>query len=313
MDWSDIDWSAVAAKYSDYDINDLWMARQIIMDTRYAIVAMLALQIYEWIDSIAKEVKLIHRAKWTSIKIMYLLCRYYPFAVWILIIWAYVGDHDAQTCARVAHGVHATLAPCQFFSQAVMLMRAFGFAGRSRRVLAVLGLFYSALVGIDLWVFCTKLENIPPELFLLLGGTGCFPNYGSDVMGIRIGASMLAALVMDLVSLVIVVSHCLRSGWIRDVSLARYFVNQGLSAFAFISLINITTAITFFRPPRYHSGVGLPLILVVSNLIACRVILQLRAEVNPTKSELEQRHSCLVRNELFFGEQDSWAIEDRPP
>lgn len=158
MDWSDIDWSAVAAKYSNYNINDLWMARQIIMDTRYAIAAMLALQIYEWIDrcvpgflmartkqqahnivelalrkrsswcvlllpfrSIFILIRIlsaqIHRAKWTLIKLMYLLCRYYPFAVWILVIWAYVGNHDAQTCARVAHGVHATLAPCVgFFS-----------------------------------------------------------------------------------------------------------------------------------------------------------------------------------------------------
>ncbi|KAF9479546.1 hypothetical protein BDN70DRAFT_878606 [Pholiota conissans] len=269
-----IDWSTlgdIADKYASYDINDLWMARRAIEDARYAIAAMLALQVYEWIYSIEQEVRLIHRAKWTFIKTMYLLCRYYPFALWLFVMWAYVGDHDAQTCARFAHGVHAALAPCQFFSQAVMLMRAFGFAGRSKTVLAVLGTFYVALLCVDIWVFCTRLEILPKELYFLLGGTGCFPDYGSNVMAVRIGASMLAAIVMDLISLMVVVCHCRRSGWMRDVSLAKYFVNQGLLAFAFVSLVNITTAITFFRESRFHNGVGIPLILVVSNLIACRV------------------------------------------
>ena len=52
------------------------------------------------------------RASWSSVKILYLLCRYYPLGLWFLIMWAYVSDHDAQTCGRVAQAVHTTLAPC---------------------------------------------------------------------------------------------------------------------------------------------------------------------------------------------------------
>ena len=51
-------------------------------------------------------------------KILYILCRYYPFCVWILISWAYVGDHSWNVCRRVIHPVHALLAPCvSLFSQ----------------------------------------------------------------------------------------------------------------------------------------------------------------------------------------------------
>ena len=74
-----------------------------------------------------------------------------------------------------------------------MLMRAYGFAGRSKRILALLGTFYVVLLGIDIWAFCTPVE-LPPQAFYTLfdiyfGGTGCYPNYGSDVMAIRIGVS----------------------------------------------------------------------------------------------------------------------------
>ena len=133
----------------------------------------------------------------------------------------------------------------------------------------------------------------------------------------------LAAIVMDFLSLVVVVvvsvffyiliqvswwilrQYCLRSGWHRDVSLARYFVNQGreqmfvsilcsfgytqaylhlrlsralvlqqLSLFSGMSqaLITVLSKVWWMnRPPRYHTGVGIPLILVIPNLVACRV------------------------------------------
>ncbi len=74
-----------------------------------------------------------------------------------------------------------------------MLMRAYGFAGRNKRVLALLGSFYVGLLGIDIWAFCTLVEIPPPAFYFLFdfffGGTGCFPNYGSNVMAARIGVS----------------------------------------------------------------------------------------------------------------------------
>lgn len=74
-----------------------------------------------------------------------------------------------------------------------MFMRAYGFAGRSKRVLALLGSFYVGLLGVDIWAFCTHVEIPPPAFYFLFdlffGGTGCFPNYGSDAMAVRIGVS----------------------------------------------------------------------------------------------------------------------------
>lgn len=117
-----------------------------ITETRYVISAALALQIYEWfagyvseptykssfsslldwktnfvwyiiliprvvnlIDSLNTQ---IHRKGWTMIKTLYLLCRYYPLVLWVLIIWAYVPNHTKATCDKVVFPVNAMLAPC---------------------------------------------------------------------------------------------------------------------------------------------------------------------------------------------------------
>lgn len=136
----------------------------------------------------------------------------------------------------------------------------------------------------------------------------------------------------------------------------------GLSAFIFVALVNIGAAIAFFRygtdymwctpfliacfrPPRFQTGIGLPLILVVSNLVVavfpsnhisrCLTwylfiglpnvfihsspqnsfsnlpsrILQLRARVTPTLTELSRQHSSLVRHAFEACQQtetDSW-------
>ena len=32
--------------------------------------------------------------------------------LWFAVVWAYVADHNAQTCLRVAQAVHIVLAPC---------------------------------------------------------------------------------------------------------------------------------------------------------------------------------------------------------
>lgn len=68
-----------------------------------------------------------------------------------------------------------------------MLMRAYAFTGRDRRVLMLLGFCYLLLLGVNLWAFATHLYLIPPEYYLFLGSLGCFPNYGAPKMAIRIG------------------------------------------------------------------------------------------------------------------------------
>ncbi|TFK17054.1 hypothetical protein FA15DRAFT_676335 [Coprinopsis marcescibilis] len=299
---------------ASYTVADIpWVAGAIV-EARYAIAAVYALQIYEWFAGIEKEARLIYSSRWTSVKVAYLLCRYYQLLTWPLIMWAYNANHTRETCSRIGVAVHILLAPCQFFPQAVMVMRAYAFTGRDTRVMVMLGLCYAGLVGVDIWAFCAHIK-MPNYLFYLAlkPFTGCFPNYGSGVMGIRIGLSMLAAILMDLVSLVTVIIWCKKESDIRGgLSLARYFISQGLGAFVIVTVLNVAAAIAFFKPPSYHTGIGLPLILVIPNLVACRVILQLRRKVNPTDTEIWQQHSALINRILAPAPSlnDVWTMDN---
>jgi len=181
-------------------------------------------------------------------KILYILCRYYPFFVWILISWAYVGNHSWDVCSRVVHPVHALLAPCVsvFFPAetrdrfldtirysnlfhrvrriiatasmpfdltitfiAVMVMRAYAFAGRKLSVKILLGTCYAALLALDIWVFCGPLETLPQLFYIFVRGSGCFPNYGGSFMAAKIGVCFgLFGGVFTMLTELYAVFHC---------------------------------------------------------------------------------------------------------
>ncbi|KXN91109.1 hypothetical protein AN958_02885 [Leucoagaricus sp. SymC.cos] len=192
-------------------LEELYISIRSIHEARYAMAAMCALQLYEWLSL----------------------------------------------------SISRTL--IQFIPQGVMMMRAYAFTSRNRRVLILLGACYAVLIGLNIWVFCFDVV-IPVELYIVLGQTGCFSDWGDGGMGIRIG---IAATSMDLISLIVVFVHCYRTR-IQEISLGRYFVNQGLAAFAFVCAVNILCAVLYFKPPSFTSGIGLPLILVVPNLVVSR-------------------------------------------
>ena len=73
-------------------------------------------------------------------------------------------------------------------------MRAYAFSGRNRWVLIPLATCYLGLLAVNVWVFCIRIEAIPASFYILIGGTGCFPNYGDQVMAEKIGVSIFLKL-----------------------------------------------------------------------------------------------------------------------
>lgn len=68
-----------------------------------------------------------------------------------------------------------------------MLLRAYAFADKKAAVLLMLGIGFVGLVAIGIWVFCINIPVLPIEFYEQSGIRGCFPDYGSNVMGLRIG------------------------------------------------------------------------------------------------------------------------------
>ncbi|KAJ7355760.1 hypothetical protein DFH08DRAFT_507633 [Mycena albidolilacea] len=279
---------------------------------RSGVLAVYFLAIYEWLETLPTEIELIHPSRWNSIKVAYLLCRYYQLLVWPLVIYAYDGNHTAQTCSKLTEIVTCFLLPMQLFAPGVMLMRAYAFAGRNIRVLVLLLVFYAALIGIDVWFFCFNVVLMPDIAYELPGGAGCFPDYAANNGGERLVISMSASLVMDLVSLSIIIVYCLRTHSTRG-SLGRLFISQGLGSFGVVLMVHGVALGLYFSPHTYYNGIGLPYILVISNLMACRLILDLRRKALPTETEILRQNSFIVNQaiegsdfEIHASSQDIW-------
>jgi len=189
---------------------------------------------------------------------------------------------------------------------AVMLMRAHAFAGRSVRVLILLLTFYATLAGIDVWYFCFNIQPMSDLAYEVLGNTGCFPDYSHN-KGMQLIITLSTSLVMEFVSLSVIIIYCLRTRSTRG-SLGRIFLSQGLGAFAVVLAVHGIALGTYFSTQGYHNGLGLPLILIISNLMACRLILDLRQKAQPTETQILRQHSFLVDKALC--DTDLWVIEE---
>jgi len=292
----------------EFSAQDTIPALHTIQITRTTVIAVYALSICEWWDTLSTEIELIYPSRWNSIKVAYLLSRYYNLAVWPLVIFAYGGNHTSHTCAKLTPIVSISLLPMQLFAPAVILMRAYAFAGRNVKVLALLLFFYAGLVTISIWLFCTNVPTLPDTVYQYLGGTGCFPDYAvSKTSGMRLIAAIGAASLMDLLSLSVIITYCL---WARSTrgSFGRIFITQGIGGFTAVLVVHASALGVYFNPQTFYNGVGLPYVLVISNLIACRLILHLRRKALPTETELMRRHSQLV--DRAFADNDVWVIEE---
>ncbi|KAF8663692.1 hypothetical protein AX16_000867 [Volvariella volvacea WC 439] len=281
-----------------------------ITAVRYSVVASLCLMLYDWIAFFDEEMRLIHRGRWSSVKIAYLLSRYYPLVFWPFLIWGYVGNHTRDVCLKAIGPIQAGLAPFQLIAQAIMLIRAYAFSNRDKRVLALLGTCYLGLFAIDIWVFCVGVI-IPTEAYytMLGGSSACFPDYSLPTMRIRILMTVLATTFNDTISLSVVLYFCWTRGAGRG-SLTRYFVNQGLGSFASSTFLSICAMILYFQRSSPYARIGLPLLVVVINLIACRVIIQLR--LHASRDEHEGQAENIILNPIGMvtrvRKHDAWAI-----
>lgn len=279
-----------------------------VQRSRYCITAAWALQVYEWLLTLGEEYRLIHCARWTSIKIAYLICRYYPLFAYPILMWFWLGDHDETFCRSLVHPVYALLVPFQMAAQAVMLMRAYAFTGRNKVVLVVLCVCYLALFAAEMWLFTVHFTLVG-TLFLILGKSGCFANDSEAETGGMVhnipstwtGVVILSAFCLDFLAMALVFLHCIR---IRSTQgpLGKTFLKQGLGAFAVMSGLNLMVASIYIGRNRLYDGFGLPMLLVVPDILACRLILLLRAKVLPTERKRLQEQSRVVRECLAASE-----------
>ncbi|KJA28258.1 hypothetical protein HYPSUDRAFT_51624 [Hypholoma sublateritium FD-334 SS-4] len=78
---------------------------------QYGYVSVLCVVFYEWVANLPDEIRLIYPSDWSTVKIAYFLCRYYPLLYVPVAVWAYCGNYSQAFCDKVALPMYALMAP----------------------------------------------------------------------------------------------------------------------------------------------------------------------------------------------------------
>ncbi|KAF8072072.1 hypothetical protein FPV67DRAFT_1667513 [Lyophyllum atratum] len=229
---------------------------------RYVVISLYVVQLCEWVALWDDEWRLIHCTRWTSMKVVYLCCRYYPLISWIFYIWALVGDHELEICQRVLKPLYLLMIPYQLTAQAVMVTRAWAFTGRQTAVLVLLLSAYAVLLGMEIWVFGTNVEIGPSSLRDVGLNTGCVrdSSIGKPSSPHRLGILFMSAFTLDFLCIVIMTVHCIRLRSLQG-PLGKTFLQQGFRAFFLMSALHIaaaTCALRYYQPLRKYADCFIP-------------------------------------------------------
>ncbi|EIW80999.1 hypothetical protein CONPUDRAFT_123862 [Coniophora puteana RWD-64-598 SS2] len=123
---------------------------------RASFVCVYTIHLYEWLLNLDEERCLIHMSSWSSVKVLYIICRYYPLVVFPFHLWAWMDNHSTDLCKSLVHGVYAALIPMQISAQGVMLLRAYAFTGKKTYILVFFSASWLAIFAADIWLYGTQ-------------------------------------------------------------------------------------------------------------------------------------------------------------
>jgi len=291
------------------DFTKLWpmiiMAASAIQFTRWMTVATYSLQVYEWLICFSDEYLYVHKARWTSVKLAYLICRYYPLFFFPVYLWALVGNHTTSVCAKYTKAIYILVALMPMISQAVFIIRTYAFTGRNKFVLAFLISGWMALLVFILWtliaqyVVFLQMHTIFGPYYACIVEDPSLPAkaMAGEPIGIdTIGVYALASFCFDSVMTALVFIHCIRfrTTW---GPLGKAFIGQGLIAYALMSSIDLVISVVLLMPDGEHDGLAI-LRTPTSCIIACRLILTFRRRADPTATTQAHNMSKLVQDAI---------------
>jgi hypothetical protein len=280
---------------------------------QYTAVATYSLQVYEWLICFSDEYLYVHKARWTSIKVAYLICRYFPLLVFPVYLWAWVGNHSTSVCAKVVQPLYILLVFPTMAAQVVLIIRTYAFAGHNKLILVLLSSLWCAMLGAQLWKQITRW-TVVVEWQDLIGDFPCFAwDRRTTASGVGVYSRHIHAMfklytfLFDSLMMGIVFIHCLRYRAIWG-PLAKVFVAQGLIAYVMMSALHLATTIILFNPnSRLYDGICF-LPPVLGCVIACRLILMLRRRTDPNTTTQAHEHSKAIKDAI--GQLELAALTD---
>ncbi|KAI0321358.1 hypothetical protein OF83DRAFT_1161859 [Amylostereum chailletii] len=232
-----------------------------------------AIVLWDWIISLPREWYYIWKTQWTPVKATYLFCRYWVIAVVPYLLYAFVMDHSVAACEKMFRIPVALALWNQVGSESVLLIRTYAFFNRNNFVLAGLLCALCGVIAYQLYVATTQMLLLPFVTPPFLEGP-CFP------MSKPHSAHLLAPLGFDtLVTFMTVwkAFHIRRRNGGPSSRLIQTFLREGVFYYFLISIANLVSVVALVLPPRQViSAINIPLSVMLSPVLACRLILDLR-------------------------------------
>ncbi|KZV75301.1 hypothetical protein PENSPDRAFT_673908 [Peniophora sp. CONT] len=242
---------------------DVGLATRFLFTTQVHFCCMYAVFCWDWLTGIVAEYYFIWKTKWTPVKALYIFTRYWVLCTVPYVLWCYTVDHDQDTCNKIFRSPVALALWNQVGSEAILLVRTYAFFGRNIYVLGVCMSMLGSVIAYQIWALTKKMLPLP----FLNGVSGpCLP------MAIPGQAHLLGFFVAPLCfDTAITVATLWKAFILRkngpSSHIIQVFLKNGLFYFLLISAANLHAEM---------SAIMIPLSIILSPLLACRLIIDIR-------------------------------------
>ncbi|KAF7326099.1 hypothetical protein MKEN_00461300 [Mycena kentingensis (nom. inval.)] len=262
----------------------------VVNATKIYIACTTSILIWDWLSCLPQEYKHIwkHRS-WSPIKFLYCMVRYYTLAVLIVTdVWFFASWSEAA-CSRYVRILPGIAVLIDLSIEAVLAIRIYALYACDRRMAVALGVMLAAFLGVMIAVPILAFTYTP----LPIWPGACIVTGQPSIAGPKFiiafyAAPMTCDVIMTALTLFRAIDQNKRGG---SSSLMRRMVRDGLFYFFAITSLNLLNVIFFVQSDELIQAINAPMSIQISSVLCCRLILNLRAENEPSTSVKKFSHS----------------------
>ncbi|KAL4246963.1 DUF6533 domain-containing protein [Abortiporus biennis] len=243
-----------------------------------------AVVVWDWALGLPREWRFIWKTSWTPVKFSYIFCRYWVLAVIPYLLWAFCTDHTWDECEKIFKIPVALAIWNQVSAEVILLIRTYAFFNRNKYMLVLLVTALAGVVSYQLYVDTSQMLPLPFVVPPFQKGP-CLPMskpHSAHLLGF-----FIAPLLYDTMVTVVTVGKAItirrRSGG-PSSRLIQTFLREGVFYYLLISVANLINGIFYLQPRQTISAICIPLSVMLSPVLACRLILDLRERGSETVS-----------------------------
>ncbi|KAH7102969.1 hypothetical protein BKA62DRAFT_698165 [Auriculariales sp. MPI-PUGE-AT-0066] len=239
--------------------------------TRYSHVAAYSIFVWDWLLCFEDEIDLLTQGGSWRGKLAYLFCRYYPLLTYPITMWIQMNDHNPELCSHIFSVPMFLIILNLAGAASILILRIYAFTGGKISVVWFLCACLAAVATFQAYVAGAKSSLIPLPI-------GCYPVDNGPLK--YLSGYFLSALLFDCVvtgTFITFTITKMHTSFSSMTDFTKMFIREGAIYFLAISAINIINAYFNYQPNILMATVNVPMSLLLPNVLACRLVINLRA------------------------------------